>query len=97
MSISTVYEKIGEASVRDALADCREFQRLEEVGYQCVQYARGIIRSYAAGGPVTTVPSLDHLAALDLASMLLLLRPSILDRCLIPVRSPHAVLVAVTL
>ena len=47
MSISTVYEKIGEASVRDALADCREFQRLEEAGYQNELRARyGSLRRY---------------------------------------------------
>ncbi|MHB1675032.1 MAG: efflux RND transporter permease subunit [Acidobacteriaceae bacterium] len=48
MSISTVvYEKIGEASVRDALADCREFQRLEEAGYQNELRTRyGSLRRY---------------------------------------------------
>ena len=32
--VKDVYEKIGQACLRDALADCREFQWLEEAGYQ---------------------------------------------------------------
>jgi TnpA family transposase len=33
-SAADLYQKIGASSLRDALADCREFQRLEEAGYQ---------------------------------------------------------------
>ena len=44
--------KIGEASVRDALADCREFQRLEEAGYQNELRARyGSLRRYLPAFP----------------------------------------------
>jgi hypothetical protein len=51
MSISAVYAKIGEASVRDALTDCREFQRLEEAGYQCGQIAAEVTVSLICVGP----------------------------------------------
>src|SRR5215471_16383145 len=33
-SVKDVYEKIGQTCLRDALEDCRNFQRLEEAGYQ---------------------------------------------------------------
>jgi hypothetical protein len=32
--LSNLYQKIDEATLRDALTDCREFQRLEDAGYQ---------------------------------------------------------------
>lgn len=34
MPICDLYERLGESSLRQALVDCREFERLEEAGYQ---------------------------------------------------------------
>jgi TnpA family transposase len=33
-SVGDLYQHIGESSLREALADCREFERLEDAGYQ---------------------------------------------------------------